>query len=56
MVRVADRVAAVDLIGPVGPDDEQPLRPRRPGDEGEHVPGRAIRPRLPWVLAVVGPR
>ncbi len=34
----------MDLVGPVGPDDQQSLGPGRARDEGDDVAGRAVRP------------
>jgi hypothetical protein len=38
------RVAAVQLVGPVGHDQQQPPVPQIPVKEGQQVPGGAVRP------------
>ena len=39
-----ERVTPVQLVGAVGTDDGQPLGPRVPGEEGQHVTGGAVGP------------
>ena len=40
----ADRMASVELVGAIGPDDHEALVPGRSGDECQDFAGRAIRP------------